>query len=131
MIKLLIGIIFLVIAMVFILIVAGIGVVSTVTNKRGTFINFGTQYLKQTNLYYRAIVPYMSQLVDDIFIYSKERNYSIADETEFIETVLYRCVLALCPEEAALVHRPQPMQHIEREAVIYSFRFLSKYNIKI
>ena len=71
MIKLLIGIIFLIVAMVFKLIVAGIGAVSTVTNKRGTFINFGTQYLKQTNVCYRAIVPYMSQLVDDILIYSK------------------------------------------------------------
>lgn len=130
MIKLLIGIIFLIVAMVFRLIVAGIGAVSTVTNKRGTFINFGTQYLKQTNVCYRAIVPYMSQLVDDILIYSKGRNYTIADETEFIETVLYRCVCALCPEETILVHRPQPMQHIEREAVIYSFQFLSKYNIK-
>ena len=65
MIKLLIGIIFLVIAMVFRLIVAGIGVVSTVTNKRGTFINFGTQYLKQTNLCYRACLLYTSDAADE------------------------------------------------------------------
>lgn len=40
MIKLLIGIIFLIVAIVFRLIVAGIGVVSTVTNKRGYRLEF-------------------------------------------------------------------------------------------
>ena len=130
MIKLLIGIIFLIVAMVFRLIVAGIGAVSTVTNKRGTFINFGTQYLKQTNVCYRAIVPYMSQLVDDILIYSKERNYSIADETEFIETVLYRCVWTLCQEEVPMVRKPQVLPKIEHEAMFFTYEFLSKYSIK-
>lgn len=104
---------------------------SVAINKRGTFINFGNQYLKNTRVCYSLITLYMGQLVDDIFAFAKERNYKLADETEFIETVLYRCVCALCPEEAAMVHRPQPMPHIEREAVIYSFQFLSKYNIKI
>lgn len=130
MVKLLIALIFCVIAFIFKFITAGIGAVSTVINKRGTFINFGIQYLKQTNVCYRCIVPYMSQLVDDIFAFSKERNYTLADETEFMETVLYRCVLALCPEEAIMVRRPQPMPHIEKVAAIYCFQFLSKYNIK-
>lgn len=40
MIKLLIGIIFLIVAMVFRLIVAGIGAVSTVANKRGYRLEF-------------------------------------------------------------------------------------------
>lgn len=31
----------------------------------------------------------MGQLVDDIFAFAKERNYKLADETEFIESVLY------------------------------------------
>lgn len=130
MIKLLIGIIFLIVAIVFRLIVAGIGAVSTVTNKRGTFINFGTQYLKQTNVCYRAIVPYMSQLVDDILIYSKGRNYSIADETEFIESVLYRCVWTLCQEEVPMVRKPQVLPKIEHEAMFFTYEFLSKYSIK-
>ena len=130
MIKLLIGIIFLIVAMVFRLIVAGIGAVSTVTNKRGTFINFGTQYLKQTNVCYRAIVPYMSQLVDDILIYSKGRNYSIADETEFLQSVLYRLVGILCDEEWTMVQRPSVMPKIESEATIFTYQFLSRYNLK-
>ena len=108
-----------------------VGTASVAINKRGTFINFGNQYLKNTRVCYSLITLYMGQLVDDIFAFAKERKYKLADETEFIETVLYRCVCALCPEEAAMVHRPQPMPHIEREAVIYSFQFLSKYNIKI
>jgi hypothetical protein len=107
-----------------------VGTASVAINKRGTFINFGNQYLKNTRVCYSLITPYMGQLVDDIFAFAKERNYKLADETEFIETVLYRCVWALCPEEAPMVRKPQPMPHIEREAVMYSFQFLSKYNIK-
>lgn len=107
-----------------------VGTASVAINKRGTFINFGNQYLKNTRVCYSLITPYMGQLVDDIFAFAKERNYKLADETEFIETVLYRCVWALCPEEATMVRKPQPMPHIEGEAVMYSFQFLSKYNIK-
>ena len=107
-----------------------IGTASVAINKRGTFINFGNQYLKNTRVCYSLIKPYMGQLVDDIFAFAKERNYKLADETEFIETVLYRCVCALCPKEAPMARKPQPMPHIEREAVMYSFQFLSKYNIK-
>ena len=107
-----------------------VGTASVAINKRGTFINFGNQYLKNTRVCYSLITPYMGQLVDDIFAFAKERNYKLADETEFIETVLYRCVWALCPEEAPMVRKPQPMPHIEGEAVMYSFQFLSKYNIK-
>ena len=107
-----------------------VGTASVVVNKRGTFINHGIQYLKQTRVCYNLIVPYMGNLVDDIFTFAKERNYTLADETEFTESVLYRCVLALCPEEAVVVRRPQVMPYIEREAAIYSFQFLSKYNIK-
>ena len=107
-----------------------VGTASVAINKRGTFINFGNQYLKNTRVCYSLITPYMGQLVDDIFAFAKERNYKLADETEFIESVLYRCVWALCPEEATMVRKPQPMPHIEGEAVMYSFQFLSKYNIK-
>ena len=130
MIKFLILLIIFIVMIIFKFIVAGIGTLSVAINKRGTFINFGNQYLKHTRVCYNCIVPYMGQLVDDIFAFAKERNYTLADETEFIETVLYRCVWALCPEEAPMVRKPQPMPHIEREAVMYSFQFLSKYNIK-
>lgn len=130
MIKFLILLIIFIVMIIFKFIVAGIGTLSVAVNKRGTFINFGNQYLKHTRVCYNHIVPYMGQLIDDIFAFGKERNYTLADETEFTESVLYKCVLALCPEEVTLVRRPQSMPQIESEAAIFSFQFLSKYNIK-
>lgn len=130
MIKFLLLLIIFAVMFIFKIFASVVGTASVAINKRGTFINFGNQYLKNTRVCYSLITPYMGQLVDDIFAFAKERNYKLADETEFIETVLYRCVWALCPEEATMVRKPQPMPHIEREAVMYSFQFLSKYNIK-
>jgi len=130
MIKFLLLLIIFAVMFIFKIFASVVGTASVAINKRGTFINFGNQYLKNTRVCYSLITPYMGQLVDDIFAFAKERNYKLADETEFIETVLYRCVWALCPEEAPMVRKPQPMPHIEREAVMYSFQFLSKYNIK-
>ncbi len=131
MIKFLILLIIFAVMFIFKIFASLVGTASVAINKRGTFINFGNQYLKNTRVCYSLIAPYMGQLVDDIFDFAKVRNYKLADETEFIETVLYRCVWALCPEEAPMIRKPQPMPHIEREAVMYSFQFLSKYNIKI
>ena len=107
-----------------------VGTASVVINKRGTFINFGNQYLKNTRVCYSLITPYMGQLVDDIFAFAKERNYKLADETEFIESVLYRCVWTLCQEEAPMVRKPQVLPKIEHEAMFFTYEFLSKYSIK-
>ena len=107
-----------------------VGTASVAINKRGTFINFGNQYLKHARVCYNLITPYMGQLVDDIFAFAKERNYTLADETEFIESVLNRCVWTLCPEEAPMVRKPQVMPNIDHEATFFTFEFLSKYNIK-
>lgn len=130
MIKFLLLLIIFAVMFIFKIFASVVGTASVAINKRGTFINFCNQYLKNTRVCYSLIAPYMGHLVDDIFDFAKIRNYTLADETEFIETVLYRCVWALCPEEAPMVRKPQPMPHIERDAVMYSFQFLSKYNIK-
>ncbi len=130
MIKLLIAIIFCIVAFIFNFIATGLGAVSMAVNKRGTFVNFGTQYLKHTKVSYSRIVPYMSQLVDNILQLSKEKNYSLADETEFLQSVLYRLVGILCEEEWTMVERPNVMPKIESEATIFTYQFLSRFNLK-
>lgn len=76
-----------------------VGGLSTIANKKATFINYAKQFLKQAPISHRKLQPYLPQLVDKVFEYSKEMKYELADEVDLIEGTLYMFVKRFAEEE--------------------------------
>lgn len=105
-----------------------VGCLSVAINKRGTFINFAMQYLKNADISYASLLPYLPKLVDMVFEYSKERRYQIADELDVLEASLYMCVTKIAENELSLIpynNRALPIA----DGFIIATNFMSENNI--
>lgn len=104
------------------------GCLSLAINKRGTFINFAMQYLKHADISYAYLLPYLPNLVDMVFEYSKERHYQLADELDVLETSLHHCVMRIAETELSLLpydNRPLPVA----DGFIIATNFMHENNI--
>jgi hypothetical protein len=105
-----------------------VGCLSVAINKRGTFINFAMQYLKHTDVSYAHLLPYLPNLVDMVFAYSKEHHYQLADELDVLEASLYTCVMKIAENELNLIphnNRLVPMA----DGFIIATNFMHENNI--
>lgn len=106
-----------------------VGCISLAINKRGTFINFAMQYLKQADISYACLVPHLPKLVDMVFEYSKEHQYQLADELDVLEASLYTCVMKIAENELELLpynNRSLPMA----DGFIIATNFMNINNIE-
>lgn len=106
-----------------------VGCISLAINKRGTFINFAMQYLKQADISYAYLVPHLPKLVDMVFEYSKEHKYQLADELDVLEASLYICVMKIAENELELLpynNRNLPMA----DGFIIATNFMNTNNIE-
>ena len=76
-----------------------VGGLSTMANKKATFINYAKQFLKQAPVSYAKLQPHLPQLIDKVFEYSKTCGYELADEVDLIEGTLYMFVKRFAEEE--------------------------------
>ncbi len=105
-----------------------VGCSSVAVNKRGTFINFAMQYLKNADMSYASLLPHLPKLVDMVFEYSKERQYQLADELDVLEASLYTCVMRIAENELNLIpnnNRSLPMA----DGFVIATNFMHENNI--
>ncbi len=76
-----------------------VGGISTMANKKGTFINYAKQFLKNAPKTYAKLEPYLPQLVDKLFEYSNSKGYKLDDEVGLMEGALYMFVKRIAEDE--------------------------------
>lgn len=84
------------------------GVLSVENDKRGTFINYADQLLKNTPKCYRVLGPRIEQLVDILFKYTDKQKqcgamFEVADEHEILHRVLIMCIKFVASKEIYLL----------------------------
>lgn len=128
MIKLLLLIVIIIASFLIKLISVIVGSLSVLVNKRGTYINFATQYLKNAKISYARLVIYLPKLVDIVIKYSKEHHYQLADELDVLEASLYNCVIKISEDELKLLPyngRALPIA----DGFIIAINFMNENNI--
>lgn len=127
--KLLFLLVIFVVIFVFKIILAGIGTVSVLVNKRGAFENFARQFLKHTEQAQWVLKPCLAQLIDKVLNYSNIRNYKITDTLDVLEATLRHCVIKI--NEKDLCNLPQQTHYLpEADGFILATEFLNENNIK-
>lgn len=105
-----------------------LGCLSVAINKRGTFINFAMQYLKNADISYANLLPYLPKLVDMVFEYSKKHRYQLAEELDVLEASLYTCVMKIAESELNLIPHTNRALPIA-DGFIIATNFMNENNI--
>lgn len=105
-----------------------VGALSVATDKRGTFINYAKQFLKQAPISYAKLQPYLPQLIDKIFEYSHKCGYEIADEVDLVEATLNNLVGHITKDEVGNLPTSGPLPVLDGFKVYAEF--INEYPIK-
>lgn len=109
-----------------------IGIISVGTNKRSTLINFAYQHIKNAKKVSIILYPYIPQLVDDILVISKQNNWGIVEEIDFLQIALSIIVQKIDYKEMDFLHtRLENYNNIKLVplSVSFSTSFCQKYSI--
>lgn len=118
------------IALLFIKLLSSIvGIAGVTIDKRDTFLNYATQYLKNTKISYVILKPVLPDLVDEVFEISKNRHFNLSDETEFLEHTLFELICHIDANEKQLVPYRQVLPQIAILAASFAEEFRNKHNM--